>query len=311
MSTPTNGVNPVTSSAINAHSEQALTELIYIQEANNLIESALGSLDNALTTTTSILNILQALQNMHNDINVSSKSAFNFNYQTGGTNGTITLHIATAIQATRNTGKLTIPAGHTAFSARITSTPTTISTTRSTAVLTQIQGANGITTYNINYNNAASAYFGQDINPYFVFSSQNAPGYAAFQSELQTLKSKLEAEEQKLTKETPAANRNDPTSLLGTIKAVLSDMPTTFNFASVEKWALDNYTQHGSTAAATAGNIENDITTAITAAESLNDTQKERVRSLLFIFEEYYQSAAAILTTITQVIEQEAQKISQ
>jgi hypothetical protein len=56
--------------------------------------------------------------------------------------------------------------------------------------------------------------------------------------------------------------------------------------------------------------VQGSITTAITAGENLNDTQKEKVRRFMFVFEEYYKSASAILTKITQIIQRMAQGIN-
>jgi hypothetical protein len=48
---------------------------------------------------------------------------------------------------------------------------------------------------------------------------------------------------------------------------------------------------------------------AITSAQGLNDTQTEQVRQYMFIFEEYYKSASALLNAITQIIQKFAQGI--
>ena len=62
------------------------------------------------------------------------------------------------------------------------------------------------------------------------------------------------------------------------------------------------------------GNNANDgeaaLTFAITAGQGLNDTQKADVQNYLFVFEEFYKSASAILQSITQMIEKMAQNIS-
>ncbi len=57
-------------------------------------------------------------------------------------------------------------------------------------------------------------------------------------------------------------------------------------------------------------NLENSISTAITSAESLNDTQKQDVRRFLFVFEEFYKSASAVLTKMSQIIDKFAQNIA-
>lgn len=294
-------VNPtddVTQAQLNAHTEQALVELVYIQEANNLIGLAMGNLDSALNTTQSVLNILQALQNLHNDISVQAKSAFPFDYSYGS-----------ALIATLTGPPIAQPFGTVKHGTPVI---TTKMMPKMTILQLQTLGSNPATQYEAIYNKLASAYFGTPIEPNFVFSSMNAPGYAAFENELSTLKEKLRLEISTLYKQTPSTARTDPTSLLDALQKVYRDMPSNFSFSTVEKWALDNYNYNTSTLiqAANAGSIENDLTTAITAAQSLNDTQKENVRRFLFIFQEYYQSASAILSSITQVIEMMAQKIS-
>jgi hypothetical protein len=75
-------------------------------------------------------------------------------------------------------------------------------------------------------------------------------------------------------------------------------------------WILDNETDGAEIANLEAGEIQRKLTGAITSAQSLNDTQKEEVRRYLFVFEEYYKSAAAILSKITQILERMAQGIA-
>lgn len=307
----TSGTSGVTGAggtgAINAHTEQALTELVYVQTANDMLGSALTNLDTALNTTTSVLNILQGLQNLHNEINVKSKSAFNFNYALGPSAAyALNASVGNTIAGGHTTMYLSQPIGTEGLVKPATKTRTTGAMPRTT-----IHFCGNVTAYESAYFQAASAYFGQAIDPTFDFSSPNAPGYSTYVDTLKSLKQKLAAEIDALVPQTPAADRSDPTSLLGTLRKVLADLPSNFKFSTVEKWALDNYNVHGSTGATLAGNIENDITFAIVAAQSLNNSQAESVRRYLFIFQEYYQSAAAILSGLSQVIEQMAQKISQ
>ena len=300
---------------INTHTEQALTELVYVQTANDMLGSALTNLDTALNTTQSVLNILQGLQNLHNEINVKSKSTFNFNYFLGPSaarflnpsHGT-TVIAAPNAHATMylSYGGIGIQNGNPVYGYKTKTRTTGLMGTRST-----IHFCGNVTAYESAYFKAASAYFGQAIDPTFNFSSANAPGYSTYVDTLKSLKQKLSAEIDALVPQTPAASRNDPTSLLGTLRKVLAELPANFQFSTVEKWALDNYNVHGSTGASLAGNLQNDITFAITAAQSLNNAQAEKVRRYLFIFQEYYQSAAAILSGLSQIIQQMAQKISQ
>lgn len=77
------------------------------------------------------------------------------------------------------------------------------------------------------------------------------------------------------------------------------------NFAKI--WILDDL---ANTSSAFSGKIQENLGFAITAAESLNDQQKEETRRFLFLFEEFYKSASAILTKLTQLIEKMAQNIN-
>lgn len=245
-----------TPAQVDAHSEQALTELVYVQVANDVIGNSLLSLQGALTTTQNVLNTLTGLQTLHNDIVVSGKGQFNFNYQS-------------------NPGS--------------------------------------IQNYVGGYTTAASAFFGQPIDPSFLFASANAKGFKQFQTDIIALKNNLVQEIPKLSAITPplSGGVEDPNSLLAKLRVVLADLNKydLTTFSGCKNWTLDSYNIHESGAAANAGLIQQHLTFAITAGESLNDTQKESVRRYLFIFEEYYKSAAAVLQSITQIITKMADNI--
>jgi hypothetical protein len=120
------------------------------------------------------------------------------------------------------------------------------------------------------------------------------------------------------------AGIGDPNSLQGRLKATLDDINAVFKtaggdpitsstpladaYSGFSKWMLDNYGSTG-IGSNTAGEIQQNITNAITAGQSLNDTQKESVRQFLFIFEEFYKSASAILQSLTQIVERIAQAL--
>ncbi len=163
------------------------------------------------------------------------------------------------------------------------------------------------TQYQQNYQLVASAYYGHAISPSFMFASVNSMGFASTLNTMLTVKKSLGAEITSLSAQTSAMQKGNG-SLLFSLKTVYDELPT--NFSTMKKWALDNYTASAQSAAS-AGGIENDITTAIVAAQSLNNTQQENARQFLFVFQEYYQSAAAILSSITQIITQMAGNISQ
>ena len=60
---------------------------------------------------------------------------------------------------------------------------------------------------------------------------------------------------------------------------------------------------------ANAGIFQQNITTAITAAQGLNNSQTETVKAFLNTFEEYYKSASSLLTSMTSLISGFAQNI--
>jgi len=128
---------------------------------------------------------------------------------------------------------------------------------------------------------------------------------------------------------TPLSTQNDPTkrslSLLGQLSTVYTDLVTNLTVngvpvtsgtslnqaaTGIRNWIMDNYQSFTTAGGTNAGKIQQNLTTAITSAESTNDVQKERVRNYLFVFEEYYKSASSILTSLNQMISKMAQNIN-
>lgn len=87
---------------------------------------------------------------------------------------------------------------------------------------------------------------------------------------------------------------------------VTKDTTLASAYAGFKLWMLDQYGSGSNTA----GQIQQDLTNAVSAGQSLNSTQQENVRNFLFIFEEFYKSASAILQTLTQIIERMAQGLA-
>lgn len=121
----------------------------------------------------------------------------------------------------------------------------------------------------------------------------------------------------------PGPNGRDPNSLAGKIAIVLNDLETAMGplpldfsnpnalatvITGLENWIIDNQNAASGTAGAdTAGDFQRNLTAALTAATNLNDRQKEEFRRYMFVFEEYYKSASAILSKLNQIIERMAQ----
>lgn len=241
----------VTSADINAHTIQALIELVYCQTGNDIITSAMAVLQQALATTQNSLMTLTDIQNLKNSLKPMAKSTFGFDYS--GTSSS---------------------------------------------------------DYEKKYTSAASAFFGVPIDPGFYIGSTQivsagSPGFSSFTAEMSQYKSSLATQIAFLSTIT---DTTDPNTLYAKLKIVYADLPSnTSDFTAVSKWVLDNYDVHGASGVAIAGNIQQDITNAITAGQSLNSSQQQKIQNYLFIFQQYYQSAAALLTAIEQIISRMAQ----
>lgn len=250
---------------------QSMIELDYVRTGNEVLGNAMGSLQSALAITKDVLNTLADLQNVHNDVKVASKPTFQFNY---GTNITVTK-------------------------------------------------------YQSIYKTQASGFFGTPITPTMAsgLTSAQAADVKKTMSELVRIRNALTTEISAL-KIANASAVNQPDSLVSRLMVVKGNISGLFhdntgaqaNSAMVQyntsalyqgfrQWMLDSYSSFMNQNAANAGQYQQNITNAVTAAQSLNDTQKEQVRRYMFVFQEYYQSASAILTQLSQLIEKMAQNI--
>jgi len=71
-------------------------------------------------------------------------------------------------------------------------------------------------------------------------------------------------------------------------------------------WVYDGY---GVSDQVDSGVYQRNLTGAITAAQNLNDTQKEDLRRFMYLFEQFYKSASAILQAIDRMVNKMAQNI--
>lgn len=187
--------------------------------------------------------------------------------------------------------------------------------------LSALNGAENPTAWIGLYLKAASTAFGKPIVPGLLsgITSAMAPGFASTVHKLLSLRDQLKSEIQQIQ---ALNNNSSQNSLLGRLQSVYNDLvrnlgstttastPLGDLFPGFRNWILDNYSSFGSNNSSLAGAIQSNITNAVTAAQSLNDTQKQTVQQYLTLFQQYYQSASAILTSITQIIERMAQNIS-
>ena len=78
---------------------------------------------------------------------------------------------------------------------------------------------------------------------------------------------------------------------------------------SVYGWIMDGQSATSGGAVSSSGKIQNDITQAITSGQNLNTTLSQKTQQYLFVFQQFYQSASGILTTINQFIQQMTQNM--
>jgi hypothetical protein len=177
------------------------------------------------------------------------------------------------------------------------------------------------------YQRYASAYFNRPLTPSLIDGI--SPGQANFTSAFQALvktRDSLMSSFATLSAITSSADKANSNSLYSRVKTVLDDLnanfvtssgnPITLTTSSTaaaagfKKWMLDNYSAYANSNVALQGKIQNNITTAVTAAQNLNDQQKETVRNYMYVFEQYYKSASAALQAISQIIQKMAQNIA-
>lgn len=167
----------------------------------------------------------------------------------------------------------------------------------------------GVTDISV-YKKAASAFFGTPVGISGSFSPVG--DLVGFQRQMQSIITQLNSQIAALSATTPLVDgRVDSNSLyakLITVKADASAAAT--NPTAAIAWIVDKYNLTGDVGVVGAGKIQQNLTNAITAGQSLNTTQTESVRNFLYLFEEYYKSASAVLQAINQIIQKMADGIA-
>lgn len=276
----------IDTSTIDNRSLQALTELVYVQTGNDILSTQLQSMQQALSATSNSLSILNTLQGLHNNLTVTPRGTFQSIYST-----TWNLPDNQFIQGTD-----TIPSFAKALGLYSQALSPTLVTPITDAQALQFQQI--ITQLRL----GISALANPNVTP---LSAQNNP---------QSLLGALRVVYNDLLhaiSSAPSVTRTS-TTVGGVTTVTITRIPASTRFKlGMSLWTLDNYsTVPNAATLGTQGQIQNNLTTAITAGQSLNDTQKELVRNYLFVFEEYYKSASTILNQITQIITKMAEGIS-
>lgn len=249
---------------------QALVELIYVKTGNDILTSNLERLETALSTTKDSLTTLAQLQELHNKIEITKETQTFEEFASGNYN------------ASSEGGFVD---GFDDFDGLV---------------------------------EEASEFF-QALYPTVDIATISNSDTAQFLD----LRNDIAAQIRALSGVTPGAGTEEENgTLLGNLRIVYDNMQASLLKAggsgdtlnvknALRLWILDGENDLSThLSGLEPGEIQRKLTAAITAGQSLNDTQKEEVRRYLFVFEEYYKSAAAILTKITQILERMAQGIA-
>lgn len=276
-----NILRAATYAAASNRSLQSLVELEYVKTGSDLIGDKLSSLNDALSITNSILNSLANLQDIRNRMVVTTPSGYTLPTSAminGNSDGISGIHAADIMSA---------------------------------------------------YRSAASLYFNQtvvpQVSPSLISGGSLTSAGNTIYSNLLAIQRSLLAFIPKLSGIIGASGLLDSNSLYSRIKKISADLSAMFQTGgtaaasltsstdkakALQTYLLDNNVSAFFVTGRSAGDGQSNLTFGVTAAQGLNDTQKEDVRRFLNVFEEYYKSASAILQRISQMIEKMAQNIS-
>ena len=131
-----------------------------------------------------------------------------------------------------------------------------------------------------------------------ALSSQNTQGTAAdvfidqttktFDASITQIQNNLETLINKIT----VATGQDSSALAQQLRTLKNDFTTA---GSISKWVSDFSSTNE-------GTYQGDLNNAITASQALNDTERENLREVMFVYEEFYKSATGMLESLSQLI---------
>ncbi len=285
---------------------QAMIELDYVRTGNEVLSEKLSELEESLTVTKGALETLTALQDLHNQVTVIGKGDFPGEFQITTFNTVVQTNIPPIgnINVTLQTN--VVIGEHPTFAFSFTGSKSFFIPGASAGEQLP-DNKSGRKLYISRYEEAASAFFGTPINPEaLVGSSQKYQTVADMRVKATEILASLNAQIAIITQVSPDAD------IIERLSAVKSDLQIALEAgdASFALWLTDFFGAEGTAISEKSGSVQQNITFAISAGEAFNDTQKEEVRRFLFVFEEYYKSASAILSKITQIIEKIAQGIA-
>lgn len=314
MSQPTNPVTGISQydvdSAESTMSLQSYIELEYVKAGNATLVNTLGSLTDSLGTTQQVLDLLTNLQTLKNMI------------QTNPLVGTTPAQVPVYELYYQANPSEPEPTGGKAWP--VNQTLHLIDASDPGSYGPALTGAQ----YTQYYQAWASTYYNQPVT--FSFDSSQmtlasaASQFVLYANQLSADVTKLSAVTPRLSTGTPGVTEEDPNSLLAKVRSVLTDIRTKAGLAysnsnavnatkaptALTAWITDSYSNQ-TPGATSVGAYQNNLSLAITAGQSLNNTQSTGIQNYLFVFEEFYKSAAALITAINQIIVKMADGIKQ
>lgn len=310
---------------------QSLLQLEYVKAGNDYLSQHMVDLANALSTTQGVLNSLGVVQNVSNQIAVPAVGDLNFPPVNDAGFWTATGGFTTLAKNVANRfGQLNallnnIPQPANTFVGALQQEIASVGPSGSIDNLTGAAGivASAANSNDVNYEGwyriFASAHFTQVI-PIAQPTSTSA-------SDLLAAKQQLMQEVVILEQQNPSVTRTTPGSLAYFVYQVALSISSHFSsintsvltgpalqaayLSAVSQWIIDNQDQkQGSVGAAQAGAIQNKISQAVTAAQSLNDQQKANVNLVQFTYQQFVQSASDALSTINGLVSEIARAMS-
>ena len=100
---------------------------------------------------------------------------------------------------------------------------------------------------------------------------------------------------------TANGSTNAAGGLIGALQTVKNDIG--FLAPTIADWVKD-------TTDGKQGNFQNDLNSAVTSAQSFDDTSREQLRSVMFVYEEFYKSAGSLLSSLQQLLIKMADSIA-
>ncbi|WP_068467228.1 hypothetical protein [Candidatus Protochlamydia phocaeensis] len=183
----------------------------------------------------------------------------------------------------------------------------------------QLPSTDNIDDFKSEYKKAASAYFAQ------IFPSATPVANAA--NQLLQVKQDMWQEILDLEQANPSTNRSTPGSLANALYIVVKDISAAFSgistsnnpqlqsqlFDAVKKWIMDNQNVRIDETGSDNNSltIQNHLSSALTTAENLEESQRDDVRRYFFIFQQFYKSAATMIQLLGDMFDKMNQGISQ